>query len=61
MLSLISLPADFLSSTTAYIGEIFGDLWILVALAIGLPLAFWFIGKVIALVRGGFRTRTPRA
>jgi hypothetical protein len=61
MLTLISLPSDFIASTTAYIGELFGDVIPLVVLAIGLPLAFWFIAKVIALVRGGFRTRTPRA
>jgi hypothetical protein len=36
-----------LSSITAYIGTIFSDLWVLIALAIGLPLGFWTIGKII--------------
>jgi hypothetical protein len=51
MLALITLPGDFLASTTAYVGSVFTDLWTLVALIIGLPLAFWAIRKVISLVR----------
>lgn len=51
MLTLITIPEGFLASTTAYIGETFTDLWTLVALIIGLPLAFWAIRKVISLVR----------
>jgi hypothetical protein len=49
--SLITLPENFLASTTAYIGETFTSLWTLVALCIGLPLAFWAIRKVISLVK----------
>jgi hypothetical protein len=61
MLSLITLPSDFIASTTAYIGQLFGDLWEVIVLAIGLPLAFWAVAKFIAVVRGGFRTRSGRA
>ncbi len=49
---MITLPTDFISSLTAYIGDLFTDLNPLIVLAIGLPLGFWFIGKVISLVRG---------
>jgi len=41
-----STPADLM----AYVGGIFSDVWIIVALAIGVPLAFYVIKKVIALV-----------
>jgi len=52
---MITLPAEAVSQLTAYIGTLFSDLWVLIALAIGIPLAFYVIGKVISLVRG--RTR----
>jgi len=52
---MITLPAGAVAELTAYIGTLFSDLWALVALAIGIPLAFYVIGKVISLVRG--RTR----
>lgn len=55
MFTLITLPVDFVTNLTAYIGDIFTDLNPLILLAIGLPLAFWFVSKVIGLVR--FRTR----
>jgi len=51
MLTLLTLPTDFMSSMTAYIGELFTDLNPIIVLAIGLPLAFWFIGKVVGIVR----------
>jgi len=51
VLTLITLNADFIASTTAYIGSLFTDLNLLVALVVGLPLAFWAIRKVISLVR----------
>lgn len=52
----ISIPENFATTMQAYVGEVFEDLTIPILLVIGLPLAFWFITKVIALVRGGFRT-----
>ena len=51
MIAIITLPADFIATTTAYIGSVFTDIWLLVALVIGLPLAFWAIRKVVSLVR----------
>lgn len=56
MLTWITIPPDFASSMQAYVGEVFEDLSIPILIVIGLPLAFWFISKVVALVRGGFRT-----
>jgi len=53
--SIITLPEGAVATLTAYIGDMFTDLWVLIALAIGIPLAFYVIGKVVSLVRG--RTR----
>lgn len=47
----VSIPADFVSSTLAYAGDLFTDLNIVIVLAIGLPIGFWIIRKVISLVR----------
>jgi hypothetical protein len=58
-MNFLTLPD--VSSTLAYIAQVGEDVSPYLALIIGLPLAFWFVGKVVALVRGGFRTRYPRA
>lgn len=50
MLTLFTLPGDALASTTAYIGGIITDLGPFVWLAIGVPLAFYVIKKVIAVM-----------
>jgi hypothetical protein len=50
MLVLFTLPVDALASTTAYIGSILTDVSPFVWLAIGLPLGFYVIKKIIALV-----------
>jgi len=42
---------DLVANATAYIGTTFTELTGLIALVIGLPLAFWAIRKVISLVR----------
>jgi hypothetical protein len=55
MLTLFTLPENALSSTTAYIGDVAGDIWPYVALAIGIPLAFYVIRKIISLVSGRMR------
>ena len=59
--TIITLGETMLADITAYVGDLYTDIETLVILCIGLPLAFWFVGKVIALVRGGFRTRSSRA
>jgi hypothetical protein len=51
-----ALPAKILtmgSSTDmlAYIGSLFTDLWVLIALAVGIPLSFYIIRKVISVIK----------
>lgn len=59
--TIITLPDNFVTSTLAYIGQLVTDLAPALILVIGLPLGFWGIAKLIAVVRGGFRTRSGRA
>ena len=47
---MFNLPSDIVASSTAYIGSVFTDAKSLIALAIGIPLAFYVIKKVIALL-----------
>ena len=53
MLSIITLPTSTLADLTAQAGILFTDLWVVIALAVGIPLAFYVIRKVIALVPKG--------
>lgn len=50
MLALFTLPEGALSSTTAYIGSLVTDIGPFVWLAIGVPLGFYVIKKVIGLL-----------
>jgi len=52
---LFTLPSDFLTSTLGYVGDTLESVWPVVALAIGIPLAFYIVRKVIALI--GSRAR----
>lgn len=47
---MITLPLTALADVEAYIGTLITDLWVFIALAIGIPLAFYVIKKVIALI-----------
>jgi hypothetical protein len=47
----ITMPASTTADLMAYVGGFFGDLWVLIALAIGVPLAFYIISRVIGVVR----------
>jgi len=49
--TFITLPASTTEDLMAYVGGFFGDLWVLIALAIGIPLAFYVISRVIGLIR----------
>jgi hypothetical protein len=51
MLTFITLGQDFVATTTAYIGQWATDLILVMAIAIGFPLAFWAVRRVIGLVR----------
>jgi len=50
MLALFTLPTDAVASSTAYIGSLITDLGPFVWLAIGVPLGFYVIKKVIAIL-----------
>ena len=48
---ILTLPENFIADITGYSGTLFTDLAVVVVLAIGLPVGFWVIKKVIGLVR----------
>jgi hypothetical protein len=52
---IIVVPATGTTQLLAYAGQLFTDSWALIALAIGLPLAFYIITKVIGIVKGRAR------
>lgn len=47
---MITLPTTAMADITSYIGTLSSDLWLIIALAIGLPLAFYVIRKLPTLV-----------
>lgn len=53
---IITLGATAVADVVGFAGQMFTDLWGLIALAIGIPLAFYVIGRVISLVKGRSRT-----
>jgi hypothetical protein len=50
---MITLPTGAITDVTAYIGDTVSDVWVLIALAIGLPLAFYVIKRLIGLLPKG--------
>ena len=51
MLTYITVDAGFPASVLAYAGDLFTDLNTVIILAIGLPLGFYIIRRIISLVR----------
>jgi hypothetical protein len=49
--SILSVASGGASDILSYAGDLFSNLWVLIALVIGIPLAFWVINKVVKLVR----------
>ena len=49
--SIISFTTETMEGMTGYMGNLFTDLAPVIALVIGLPLAFWAIRRIIGLVR----------
>jgi hypothetical protein len=47
---MITLSGNFIADIMAYAGTLFTDLSSVVILAIGLPVGFWVISKIIGLV-----------
>ena len=48
-----STATNLVGSIMSTIGELFTDFWVIIAIAIGIPLAFYVIRRVIALVPKG--------
>lgn len=48
---MFTIPADGLSDITGYLTTLVTDIWPLIALVIGIPLAFFIINKVISTVK----------
>ncbi|MDD2227714.1 MAG: hypothetical protein PHH71_03980 [Clostridia bacterium] len=46
---MIELPLTAVADVTAQIGTLVTDLWAVIALIVGIPLAFYIIKKVIGL------------
>lgn len=48
---MVSITSDFIAGATAYIDGVAVGIEPLLWLFIGVPLAFWFLGKIIDLVK----------
>jgi len=46
---MIELPLTAVADVTAQIGTLVTDLWVVIALIVGIPLGFYIIKKVIGL------------
>lgn len=51
MFTYITVPAGMPADILAYSGDLFTDLTLLIILAVGLPLGFWVIRRVVSLVK----------
>lgn len=49
--SILEVPSGALADVMEPLGTLFTDSWTLIALAIGIPVAFYVLGKIVALVR----------
>jgi hypothetical protein len=48
--SIITLASTTPTDLLAYAGTLFTDLWLIIAVAVGIPLAFYIIKKAISLI-----------
>ena len=48
---MVSVPTGSTATLLSYTTSLFTDLWIVIALVIGIPLAFYVIRKVVGMVR----------
>jgi len=46
---MFTLPSTALADITRYINDVLTDGWVIIALVIGLPVAFYVVNKVISL------------
>ena len=49
--SILEVPTGAVANVMEPLGTLFTDTWVLIALAIGLPVAFYVISRLVALVR----------
>jgi hypothetical protein len=49
--SILEFTSGSTGDIMAYTTSLFSDFWVLIAIAVGLPLAFYIIRKVIGLAR----------
>lgn len=50
MLTLFTLPTDFVSSSTAYIGDLMTDGQAVLTLVVGISLGIWVINWLLGLI-----------
>jgi hypothetical protein len=53
MLTVITLPGTAVTDLTGYIGNLVTDSWVLIALVVGIPLGFYVIRRIVALIPKG--------
>ncbi len=53
MLTYLVIPTASSTDLLAAVGGLVGDLWVLLAIAMGLPLAFYILRRVIGLMPKG--------
>ena len=51
LLTLFTMSGSDIASTTAYIGEVFTDVKLLIFLIVGLSLGIWVISAIIKAIR----------
>lgn len=55
--TILTVPASSTEDLLAFAGALFTDLWPLLIIAVGIPLAFYIIGRVISTVKVASRSR----
>lgn len=53
MSPIFPITATHTEALLAYVAQVATDLWLLIALAIGIPFAFYFIARVIGMLPKG--------
>lgn len=48
---MFTLPITAAADLTAYIGDVVTDGWVLISIAIGVPLAFYVVRRLIGLAK----------
>lgn len=50
MSAIVTLDESYVTSTLAYVGQLFTDFKLYIVLVMGLPIGFWIIKKAIGVV-----------